>query len=96
MEDNLQRYVDDFYKITMDHYEQQLLRMAIVKIHCNAEYYEGMEILCKLAEWGDLLNPYYTEEERAEVKARFNRWVRDLRQRVDICRKDSHKLRKVK
>ena len=58
--------------------EINTIKMALIKIHCKAEYHEGMEMICKLVNWGGLIkpNPHYSKDEQFKVKARFNAWVR--------------------
>jgi len=58
---------------------QRIVR-AIVLIHHQARYFEGMAILCALAGWKPriLENEFDPPEERVRVKEQFNRWVKSL------------------
>jgi hypothetical protein len=58
---------------------QRIVR-AIVLIHHQARYFEGMAILCALAGWKPriLENEFDPPEERIRVKEQFNKWVRSF------------------
>ena len=57
--------------------ELDKIRHAIITIHNNANYYKGMEILCKLVEWDSYIGPnkYYSAGTVKETKLKMNRWV---------------------
>jgi hypothetical protein len=59
---------------------QQRICRAIVLIHNQARYFEGMAILCGLAGWKPrcLENEFDPPEEQLKTRAQFNKWVREL------------------
>lgn len=58
----------------------QRICRAIVLIHHQARYFEGMAILCSLAGWKPraLENEFDPPEERARTRASFNAWIKSL------------------
>jgi hypothetical protein len=58
---------------------QRIVR-AIVLIHHQARYFEGMAILCSLAGWKPriLENEFNSLKERKRVRESFNQWVKSL------------------
>jgi hypothetical protein len=59
---------------------QQRICRAIVLIHHQARYFEGMAILCALCGWKPriLENEFDSPQERKRVRESFNQWVRQL------------------
>jgi hypothetical protein len=53
---------------------------AIVLIHNESRYFEGMAILCALAGWKPrvLENEFDPAEEQLKTRRQFNKWVREL------------------
>lgn len=67
-------------RITVPWAVSQRICRAIVLIHNQARYFEGMAILCSLAGWRPriLENEFDPPEERARTRASFNAWIKSL------------------
>lgn len=57
--------------------------MAIINIHFRANYFEGMEVICKLVGWEGLVtSKFYTDNEIEKVKKKFNNWVKSKKEMI--------------
>ena len=60
--------------------DRLLIMSAIERIHFDAQYFKGMDILCQMVGWPSLRNEFDDKAERRAVRKRFNDWIR--RQRI--------------
>ena len=67
-------------RITVPWAVSQRICRAIVLIHHQSRYFEGMAILCALAGWKPriLENEFDPPEEMARTRKQFNQWVKSL------------------
>lgn len=56
-------YLKKPYILSKDELDRQKVCQAIVTIHAEKRYYEGMDILCKVVGWPPLLHGFHTPEE---------------------------------
>ena len=65
---------------------RQQICQAIITIHAECRYYDGLDILCSLAGWGTFRNEFYASDE-------MNAWVR--KQRTDM-KEETKKPKRIK
>lgn len=67
-------------KVIVPHAVQTKICRAIVLIHHQARYFEGMAILCALAGWKPrcLENEFDPPLTQLKTREQFNKWVREL------------------
>lgn len=67
-------------RITVPWAVHQRICRAIVLIHNQCRYFEGMAILCALCGWRPriLENEFDSPKERARTKKSFNDWIKSL------------------
>lgn len=60
---------------------RQRIARAVVLIHHEARYFEGMAILAGMAGWRPriLENEYDNAEEQLRTRNEFNKWVKQMR-----------------